>query len=250
MRLAGGAGFFVEKMQKNKGAIVILGGMGPEASAKMLEVMISMAASEFGAKECDDFPEIIVDSIPVPDFISSKTKLPLARRMLTNRVKRLSILNTFCFAIACNTAHIMLEDLKKATSVPFVSMIEAVCNEVERFGIKSVGLLATPSTINSGLYEVELKKRQIDLVTPSVKETRDLEGVVRRVIAGTITEFDRKRLEAIALSLAGMGAQGIILGCTELPLIFPEKFKVPVFDSIMILSRETLSRQIGGEGEL
>ena len=61
-------GFFVVKIMKNNKTIAILGGMGPQASAKLLQVIVEMAAKDFRAKNDDDFPEIIVSSIPVPYF--------------------------------------------------------------------------------------------------------------------------------------------------------------------------------------
>lgn len=230
------------KNMKDKGAIAILGGMGPEASAKMLEVMVSMATREFGAKDCRDFPEIIVDSIPLPDFISNKRNLPLATKILTNRVKQLQALNVSQFAIACNTAHILLDVLSSASSAPFVSMIDAVAHEAVGRGIKSVGLLATPSTIKSGLYQNALKPLGIEIILPSEKQVTDIEEVIRKVISGTNTIADSNKLAKIASSLKQKGAQAIILGCTELPLAFPKKFKLPTFDSIEVLSRALLKQ--------
>lgn len=132
-------------MAKNTGVIAILGGMGPEASAKMLEVMVAMAAGEFGAKDGSDFPEIILFSLPVPDFISDERKISIARSMLEEKVKLLNNMDVSCAVLACNTAHIMIDDLQKFSSVPFISMIEAVADEVRAQGLETVGILATPS---------------------------------------------------------------------------------------------------------
>lgn len=228
------------KMPKNKGAIVILGGMGPEASAKMLEVMISMATREFGAKNGQDFPEIIVDSVPIPDFISSKKSIALASKMLKTRVKRLATLDISCFAIACNTAHIMLDTLASVSTAPFISMIDATTQEVKKSEIKSVGVLATPSTIESGLYQKALQKLGIKIILPSNEQISAMESIIRKVIAGKNTSGNPKRLAQIADSLKARGAQAVILGCTELPLLFPKDFTLPVFDSIEILSRTLL----------
>ena len=234
---------------RNKGAIAILGGMGPEASAKMLEVMVSMAAEKFGAKDCRDFPEIIVDSVPVPDFISSKKNLPLARKMLIGRVKKLNSFNVAGFAIACNTAHILVGDLQRVAGAPFISMIDSVSDEVVASGITKVGLLATPSTINSGLYQEGLSKNGINLILPTKAQMSCVEGVIRRVISKKNSGKDVKKLEKIAKSFEQKGARGIILGCTELPLVFPKDFSLPVFDSIEILSMELLAKYYKNGGK-
>lgn len=232
---------------RNKGAIAILGGMGPQASAKMLEVMVSMASRRFGAKMDEDFPEIIVDSLPVPDIISNKEISGGAREMLVDRVEKLNNFGVFRFVIACNTAHIIIDDLQKVAGAPFISMIDEVCREVKRFQIKKIGLLATPATIDAGLYQKFLGRLNIDVVLPNGEEIETLEIIIRRIVAGQNSKFDIEELQRIGKSLKAKGAQGIILGCTELPLVFPKDFQLPVFDSIEILSGELLFRFYGGE---
>lgn len=69
-----------------------------------------------------------------------------------------------------------------------------------------------------------------------------MEKIIRRIIAGCSTANDSNSLISIATSLIKRGAQGIILGCTELPLVFPNDFSSPVFDSIKITSRVLLER--------
>lgn len=227
---------------KNKGAIVILGGMGPEASAKMLEVMVSMAAKEFGAKDGSDFPEIIVDSIPVPDFISNKENVNLALEMLKKRVKDLENLDVSCFAIACNTAHILLPTLEAISAKPFVSMIDAVASNVANRRLRTVGLMATPTTINSRLFQRAFKKFGVVTILPSINQISDMERVIRKVIAGNNSQADSQKLATIANSLKTKGAETIILGCSELPLAFPKSFPIPILDSIEVLSRAILTR--------
>ena len=234
------------KMIKNQGTIAILGGMGPQASAKVLEVMVSMAARDFDAKTDAEFPEVVLDSIPVADFISNKRSLKLVLKTLQNRVRTLENFRPICFAIACNTAHIMLDDLQAGTKIPFVSIIEEVKKQVVAAKIKKVGLLCTPTTIKSALYKKELENRGIEVVVPSASGQLIVENVIRNVLAGKIEQSDRRKLVVVAQSLTKKGAKGIILGCTELPLIFPKDFPLPIFDSIEILARALLIKAFRG----
>ncbi len=71
----------------------------------------------------------------------------------------------------------------------------------------------------------------------------EIDSVVRKVISQEVSENDARRLTNVANALVEKGAEGIILGCTELPLVFPKKFDVPIFDSIEILSRKLLTLQ-------
>lgn len=227
---------------KNSGAIAILGGMGPEASAKMLQVLIEMAARDFGAKNCSDFPEIVVFSLPVPDFISNKENISKAESLLKIKVALINKMNVSCIAMACNTAHVMFDDLQAVSRVPFVSIIDETAKEVERRGIKTIGLLATPVTIRAKLFQNAFKKLGIKVLVPKKTEQFALESIIRRVIARENGMTDETELIGLANSLITGGAGGIILGCTELPLVFPNNFSVPVFDSIELLSRALLAR--------
>lgn len=226
---------------QSKKTIGIIGGMGPEASARMLQVLVSMAADEFGARSGEDFPEIIVDSIPVPDFISDKKNISLALNMLRNRVKKLNVFGVSNFGIACNTAHILLQDLSSVSDVPFISMIDEVARAVLEKKISRIGLLASPTTIKFGLYQKTLEKN-IEIFLPTHKQIEIIEEVIRKIISGKNSLIDSKRLLNIALSLEKRGVQGIILGCTELPIVFPRDKGFIVFDSIEILSRALLRK--------
>lgn len=82
----------------------------------------------------------------------------------------------------------------------------------------------------------------IQLIKPSIKEQEILEEVIRKVISGKATKKDKLKLIEIAKSLKEKGAEGIILGCTELPLIFPKRFEIPIFNSLEILARALLKK--------
>lgn len=227
-------------------AIGILGGMGPGASVYMHRLLVELAAKKFGARDGDEFPEIIHDSIPISDFVSSEKKQRKALVMLSERVERLNNLNMVSFfGVACNTAHILLPSLQKKTSIPFVSMIEEVANFMPE-NIKTVGLLATPVTIRSSIYQLALTKRNKKILIPTNTQLRLIEPVIRNVIAGKLLKSDSATLVRIAISFQKKGAQGIILGCTELPLVFPIKFNLPVFNSVEILSMALLRKYYQG----
>ena len=216
--------------------------MGPQASAKLLEVLIGMCSKDFGTKNDGDFPEIVLNSVSVPDFISNKDNLRTVFRILKKRVELLEKFNPLCFGIACNTAHLLLKDLQANTNVPFVSIVDEVTKKIAKANIKKVGLLASPTTIKSGLYQDKLSEVNIELIIPSKTQVLIVENVIRNVLAGKLNKTDKQKIISVARSLTQKGAEGIILGCTELPLIFPKDFSLPVFDSIEILARALLNK--------
>jgi len=227
---------------EQRGAIGILGGMGAEASAYFYRLLIQMAIAEFGASNNDEFPEIVIDSVPVPDFISDEVAMQVALEMLKDRVRRLNHLDLSCLSIACNTAHLLLPQLQEVSRVPFVSMIEAVADRVRADGIRTVVVLGSPSTVRTGLYQSALAERGVSAIQAEGRDLECCEEVIRNVLGGRSTDMDRDRLVEVATRLAARGGQGVILGCTELPLIFPQAWEVPVFSSLDILGRALLHR--------
>lgn len=228
------------KRQNRKQIIGIIGGMGPQASAYLLDLLIKLSVKEFGAKNDDDFPEILLDSVSIPDFISNHARENDALKLLKERIIFLNKIQPSCLAIACNTAHILLSELQKVSNAPFISIIEEVANSVGTGGLKKVGILVTPVTLKSGLYQNALSKLNIVCVEPEYRELKVLEAIIRNVIAGLSSKKDKDLLIAVANKLINRGAEGIILGCTELPLIFPKKQNFPIFNSLEILAMSLL----------
>lgn len=239
------ASFFVVNMKNNKlnqKTIAILGGMGPQASSYLLKLLIDFSVSEFRAKNGTDFPEILLLSEPIDDFISDKTKAKKALTILTDKMKALTSINPNLIAIACNSAHILLPELQKLTDAQFISIIQEVSEEIKKSNFKKIGILATPTTINSKIYHKSLQNRGIVLISPTKRELTEIEKIIRNVIAGRNSLKDSGRLYLISKNLIDRGAEGIMLACTELGIIFSRNCTFPVFDSLEILARGLLRR--------
>lgn len=227
---------------KSKKAICILGGIGPQASLYMCKLLIEMSVKYFGVKNNEDFPEIILDSIPIPGFIANDFEKKIALKMLKQRVIKLRNLNILNFGIACNTAHILLEDLQAVSKAPVLSMIEEVFRRVENDKINKVGLLASPPTIKYNLYQKSLSNNCIEVLIPTEEEQECFGYIVTNVLEEKTTIRDRRVLLELANSLKRRGAQGIILGCTELPLVFPKRYSLPVYNCVEILAMALLRK--------
>ncbi|OGH18783.1 MAG: hypothetical protein A2770_04720 [Candidatus Levybacteria bacterium RIFCSPHIGHO2_01_FULL_38_12] len=202
---------------KNK-TIGIIGGVGPQATQYLYGKIIEFAQSKYNAVNNDDFPHVIIESLPIPDFISDKSKVPLALEMLKDSVARFSASNVSRVCIASNTVHILLSEIQKDSNLEFISMIELVSDKCALYGYKKVGLLGTPVLTESELYNKTLSSRNIELLTPQKEELQVVEEIIRGVIAGNNQNIDKGKYVALINKLFDQGAEAIILGCTELPL--------------------------------
>lgn len=167
--------------------------------------------------------------------------------MLKSKVTLINQSNAGCISIACNTAHVLLPKLQTVSKIPFVSMIEETVKRIHKDKRIRVGLLGTPSTIKYGLYQNALEKYGIFAELPSKKQMTILERIIRNVLSGKLFKSDTRQLEKIANSLKTRGGEAIILGCTELPLVFPKNYALPVYNCLEILATALLRKYYSEE---
>jgi len=203
---------------KNNKKIGIIGGVGPQSTDFIYQKIIQFSQTKYNAKNNADYPRLVIESVPVPDFISNKDNIKEAQEMLIAVTKTLSSSGATKLCIGSNTVHILLDELKKHTDTPFLSMIELVADKCVKNGFKKVGVLGTPVLINSGLYKQELEKKGIEAINPTEKQLLVVENIIRGVISGTENGKHKAEYIEVLNDLFNKGAQTVILGCTELPL--------------------------------
>ncbi|MBN1168709.1 amino acid racemase [Candidatus Woesebacteria bacterium] len=223
-------------MKNKKRPIGIIGGMGPFASAELLNMVLMVARDKFGARNDEDFPDIVLTSIPVETFFKDEKNFKSVLEKLQKKIQVLEQSGVSSFGIACNTAHILSDDIKKLTKMELVSIIDQTVKALDEIGANKIGLLASPVTIRSQLYQDELEKKGVEVILPDDVQIRILGKVISDLVAKRNIAKNRKLLLKIAESLVEKGAQAIILGCTELPLAFPKSFQIPVVNTIEVLA--------------
>lgn len=227
-------------MNQLKKPIVIIGGMGPQASAALYGKLIHKTINDRQITRNEDFPHIVLDSLSMPDFIADRDRKAESIALLRQATRRAERLNPSIVGMACNTAHLFQVDMLADMKLPFVSLIDAVAEAVDQAHVAAVGLLASPTTIETGLYKRALARRGVVTLNPSQSQTAQLERVIRAVIAGTAGTQEAELLLEITRSLQAQGAKAIVLGCTELPLIFPVTTDIQTFDCLDILATKLL----------
>lgn len=226
-------------MKRNK-IIGVIGGMGPQASCEFYRLLIDKSIKDYGVVNNDDFPEILIDSVPVPDFIENTKNLSKARNILMDRVRRMCNYPVDTIGIACNTAHILLEDLRYVSSAPIVSIIEEVAKELNHKRYEKIGLLATPTTYKMGIYDV-INNDLLKIVQPNRKAQSRLEEIIYKVISGKDKELLKRKITPLIESfITRERLDALILGCTELPLICPNHLAIRIIDSLDVLADSLL----------
>jgi aspartate racemase len=202
---------------KNNKKIGLIGGVGPQSTNFIYKKIIEFSQAKYGAKNNDDYPYLVFESLPIPDFIGDKKHISEAKEMLIKSAKLLEAAGATKLAIGSNTVHLLISELQKHVKIGFISVIEEVSKKVAEEKLKTVGLLGSPVLVKSGLYEKELEKYKINLVIPNRKQLEISESIIRDVLAGRNNVLLKKEYIALLHSMYDFGAENIILGCTELP---------------------------------
>ena len=141
-------------------------------------------------------------------------------KRLTQSMDDLKIRRDDILLLACNTAHLLLPEIEAAYGVRFISIVDTTVESIQQTGVTRVGLLASPTTIHSKLYEKPLVEVGCDVLAPTAEDIEILEQAIRHVIANGSPDRVRILVEPIIERMTQEGAQKIILGCTELSVIF------------------------------
>ncbi len=142
------------------------------------------------------------------------------------------------FIVICtNTMHLMADAVKKATGMPLLHIADAAADKIKSENLKKVGLLGTRFTMEKDFYKKRLKEIfNIDVIIPGKNDRQVVHDIIyKELVTGIIKNESREKYIKIINKLTGEGAEGIVLGCTEIPLLVKqEDISVPVFDTTEI----------------
>jgi aspartate racemase len=211
-------------------AIGILGGMGPAATVDLMARIVAATPARGDAGHL----RLLVDSNPaIPDRNDAiERDGPSPGPVLVAMAQGLERQGAELLAIACNSAHAWVDDIRGATAVPLVSMIDATIAAIahDHPGAQRIGLLAADACLGANLYQTPLAAAGYDVLT-----TVDQPGfmaLVYGVKAGDMGDAARAGMAALADGLIARGAELIVAACTEVPLLLGARAcAVPLVDS-------------------
>ena len=219
-------------------AIGILGGMGPEATVE-LYLRLVQAFQARGAVYDKDFPSIYIYNLPSPDVAEKENDI---LKLLIDSLRKLQKMGSEIIAVPCNTVTCIID---KNVNIPgFVSIVKETVRKVKECEYKKVGLLCTKLTLKTGVYQSLLRNEGIDFVLPTKSEREEITNIILNILAGKKLPTDKLILEKIAIRMIKEGADAIVLGCTELPLLFKNS-SIRTIDTIQILA-EAIVRESNG----
>ena len=230
--------------------IGVLGGMGPEATLAFYGRLIEMTP----ARRDQEHVRVIIDSNPkVPDRSAAllqggESPVPL----MASGLQALQRAGADFAVIPCVSAHAFLDELRGRALIPVLSIFDAVAEELQRGPacLRRVGLLATTGTMKAGLFQRRLSDAGLEVIAPEDADQAGLMAAIYSVKASNAAEERRRAVDcarSVAKRVIDGGAQRVVLGCTELPLLLGGgDLEVQVIDSLVSLARAAL-REAGRE---
>jgi aspartate racemase len=169
---------------------------------------------------------------------------------LADMAKRLEDAGADFLVMVCNTAHVFLDGVHAATTVPFISIIDESIAEIDRLGsdARVVGLMATDGCLDTGIYQRAVEASGRTAVIPDAAGKTKLMSLIDAIKGGNKGPDIAAGMQAVATGLVEQGAQVIVGGCTEIPIVFEgDDFVVPVISSTNVLAQRTVALATGSE---
>ena len=226
--------------------IGIVGGLGPEATIEYYKII----TDEYRRlTPGGDYPTIVLYSVNLTEILAMAEvgDWPGIAGWLSKAVEALERAGADFAMIAANTPHIVFGDISRGAGIPMISIVEETASEAERCGFGRLLLLGTRFTMQGTYYQDVFTRRGIELVVPGDEEQRYIhEKLIDEIGRGRIVEETRRRLLEIIDGVRGsVGVDGVILGCTELPLILTEDaFGLPFLDTTRIHALSAVRRSM------
>ncbi|OFX88113.1 MAG: aspartate racemase [Bacteroidetes bacterium GWF2_33_16] len=141
-----------------------------------------------------------------------------------------------CIVLCVNTLHQFVDKLELELDVPIVHIATATASQIKQRNINQVGLLGTRQTMEMDFYKSRLKENGIEVLVPEINDRNFIQQtILSELIKGLFLTTSRVIFVSICNDLINQGAEGIIMGCTEIPLLLKQdEVSVPLFDTLTI----------------
>jgi aspartate racemase len=227
--------------------IGILGGMSPESTIAYYEQITRTYSERFGDY---GYPEIIIYSVSFQPYVDwpRQERWDLVAQGLGEAARRLEAAGADFIVMATNTMHLVFDEIQASIQIPMLSLLDAVGEAILAAEMKTVGLLGTRYTMEKPLYQDALGQRGITVLVPDAEDRRYVDAVIYdELVAGQVRDESRRGFTTVISRLAERGAQGVILGCTEIPMLVNETDAgMRLFDTTAIHAEAALRYAVEG----
>ena len=213
----------------------IIGGMSPESTTLYYRIINREVNRCLGDNHSAD---IVMHSVDFEEVVRMQKSgdWEAAGALLAASAAKLEGAGAQLLLVATNTMHKVAPAIERATTVPLLHVVDATAIAIREQGMQKVGLLGTTFTMSDGFYPERMAVQGIQTIVPTESEQTDINRIIfEQLCLGRVEPEAVQYLQKVITGLKEQGAQGVILGCTELCLaVEADKTPLPVFDSTTI----------------
>ena len=218
----------------------LLGGMSWESTVTYYQIVNETVKEKLGGLHS---AKILMYSVDFDEIekLQASGNWEQSAQILADAACRLEKAGADFIVICTNTMHKVAPQIQSHINIPILHIADATADELTKANIKTVALLGTKYTMTQDFYKNKISKRNINVLIPDDKDIETINHVIyNELCRGIISDASRKEYVRIISSLQQKGAQGVILGCTEIGLLISQKdLPIPVFDTTYIHARKT-----------
>lgn len=233
-------------MEKSVKTIGLIGGMSWESTVTYYKRINEIVKQELGGLHSAKILLYSVDFDEIEKYQASGA-WDSSAKVLSEIAKRLEQAGADFIALCTNTMHKVAPTIRESISIPLIHIAEATASQLIEKGVDTVGLLGTKYTMTEDFYKGKLSEAGINVITPEGDDMEAINAIIyHELCLGEIREESRERYLAIIKKLASKGAQGVILGCTEIGLLIqPKDADLPLFDTTLIHAEKLALLSLG-----
>ncbi|MGO4247608.1 aspartate/glutamate racemase family protein [Paenarthrobacter sp. RAF54_2] len=215
--------------------IGMLGGMSWESTAEYYRLANELVRDRLGGVHS---ARILLDSMDFADMeeLQSAGRWTEAGDLLAEKAAALEAAGAEMLILCTNTMHIVVDAIEQALTIPVLHIADATSSKVKQAGLKRIGLLGTAFTMEQAFYRDRLAATGLEVLVPDRADRATVHRVIyEELVRGVITEQSRAEYQAIIRRMVKAGAEGIILGCTEIELLVTaDDSPIPIFPTTRI----------------
>lgn len=215
--------------------IGIIGGMSFESTTTYYKIINEAINAKLGGLNC---AKILLYSVNFEEIanLQKQNEWGKAAEILSECAKKLELGGADFILIATNTMHKIFDEIQRSVKIPLIHIAQSTANALKEANITKIGLLGTKYTMMQDFYKNILIKEGIEAIIPDENDIQDVNDIIfSELCKGQIKEKSKEKYLEIIEKLKNKGAQGVVLGCTEIGLLLSKNdTQIPIFDTTLI----------------
>lgn len=216
--------------------IGLIGGMSWQSTLEYYRIINETVKEKLGGNHSAKCILYSVDFAETVELVHEENWVELTDLMI-KAAQKLERADAEFIVICTNTIHKLAEDIQKSVNIPILHIVDAVAEKIVEKRFSKVGLLGTKFTMEEDFYKKRLKEKyKIEVIIPDEEERNTVNSVIYNELCnGKIILSSKEKFKKIIKNLNVKGADGVILGCTEIPLLVKKQdVDIPLFDTTAI----------------